>query len=47
MLTDTCNIWLTFAQYKHDPTVKAVRVNGQITEVFSMIGRNIMQICQD
>ena len=25
--------WLTFAQYKHDPKVKAVRVNCQITEV--------------
>ena len=25
--------WLTFAQCKHDPKVKAVRVNGKITEV--------------
>ena len=25
--------WLTFAQRKHDPKVKAVRVNGKITEV--------------
>ena len=25
--------WLTFAQYKHDPNVMAMRVNGQITEV--------------
>ena len=25
--------WLTFVQYKHDPKVKVVRVNGQITEV--------------
>ena len=24
---------LVIAQYKHDPKVKAVRVNGQITEV--------------
>ena len=25
--------WLTLAQYSHDSEVKAVRVNGQITEV--------------
>ena len=25
--------WLTFAQYKHDQKVKAVRVNGLIAEV--------------
>ena len=25
--------WLTFAQYKHEPKVKAVRVHGQIIEV--------------
>ena len=45
-----------FAQYKHDPKVKAVRVNGQITEVKQpktnlilrwvtfFSGRNISQI---
>ena len=32
--------WLTFAQYKHEQKVKAVRVNGQTT------GRNIRQIKQ-
>ena len=25
--------WFKFAQHKHEPNVKAVRVNGQITEV--------------
>ena len=25
--------WLTFAQYQHKPNVKAVRVNGKISEV--------------
>ena len=25
--------WLTFAQCQHDPKVKAVRVNGKISEV--------------
>ena len=24
--------WLTFAQYQHEPKVKVVRVNGEITE---------------
>ena len=28
LLTHPCNQWLTFAQYKHDPKVKAVRVNA-------------------
>ena len=35
--------WLKFSQYKHDPKVKTVRVNGQITEVKQQRPRLILR----